>query len=196
MLRTDFERWASLARSETHQWEKRARVIASFIRSTDTVLDLGAGQQTLRRHIPRSSGYIAVDCVNILPGTFVVNFNAEFRLPEQPFTVIVSSGFIEYIEDRPAFLSKLTEACEGKFFICSFHLKPDPSHSVNKPYSLADAEASLSKYVRGLTHVATFGDQPILVGTLSKAPDDPARLDPLNNLLARAKRRRWFRFGR
>ena len=196
MLRTDFERWTSFARSETHQWEKRARVIASFIRPTDTVLDLGAGQQTLRRHIPRSCGYIAVDCVDMLPGTFVVDFNAEFRLPEQPFNVIVSSGFIEYLEDRPAFMSKLTEACDGKFFICSFYLKPDPLHSVNKPHSLADAEASVSKYVRGLTHVATFSNQPIFAGTLSKAPDDPARLDPLNNLLAPARRRRWYHFGR
>ena len=197
MLQTDIERWSNLAVTEPPQWEKRARVIASFVRPTDTVLDLGAGQQILRHHIPKPCGYVPVDCVSKFPDTFVVDFNENFRLPEKSFNVIISAGFLEYMNDQNQFMNNLVNACEGKFFICSFYLQePEPAgtHSANKPRTIFQCDAFLSKYTQGLVHVATITRQPIFVGTLSKNPDQITRLDPLNDLLERPKHRPWYRF--
>ena len=91
MYQTDIDLWQKTAATTQPQWENRARIIAHFIRPTDTILDLGAGDRKLKKYIPKSCGYIPVDCTDELPGTFVVDFNREFRLPDTKFDVVISA---------------------------------------------------------------------------------------------------------
>lgn len=99
--------WAGVANgvqppSEARLWDTRGQIIAQFVRPGDKVLDLGAGKQKLKSYLPATCSYVPVDCVAVHPGTFVVDFNEEFRLPKEPVDVIVSSGFLEYIVNSKA----------------------------------------------------------------------------------------------
>lgn len=117
---TSFGEWSSVANGMQPSWEPRSRIIAKLIRATDAVLDVGAGNQKLARFIPPSCKYIPVDCVADLPGTFVVDFNKEFRLPNSDFNVIVCAGFLEYINDVPAFFRDLARYAPGRQIIFTY----------------------------------------------------------------------------
>jgi hypothetical protein len=54
---------------------------------------MGAGDRKLEKLIPSTAGYIPVDCTNALPGTFVVDFNIEFRLAQENFNVFLPRAF-------------------------------------------------------------------------------------------------------
>src|SRR5262245_24890999 len=80
---TDKRRWADVAKGShstlaARGWEARSLVISQFIRPGESVLDLGAGEQKLRQYLPPSCVYVPVDCVDVHPGTYVVDFNREF----------------------------------------------------------------------------------------------------------------------
>jgi hypothetical protein len=95
-----------------------------LIRATDSVLDIGAGNQKLARFIPSSCKYTPADCVADLPGTFVVDFNKEFRLPNSDFNVIVCAGFLEYVDDMPAFFRELASHAPGRQIIFTYLFGP------------------------------------------------------------------------
>lgn len=200
---TDLGAWCEAARgSPQSTWEARAQVISHFIRSTDSVLDLGAGDQKLRKYLPLSCRYTPVDCVNERSDTFVVDFNADFRLPESDFNVIVAAGFLEYIADLPRFMDRLAAACAGRFFLFTYHYTPrDPAkhaHPFRKLNALADAQecrSFFSKYVDDLHEILSFSDQGLFTGILS--PDSKSRprtVPTLNVALAPRKkpRPRWW----
>lgn len=121
-MQTNTEEWRDVALGSQPAWEWRSEIIAKFIRPTDTVLDIGAGDQKLRRFVPPGCGYVPVDCVDDLPGTFLVDFNKEFRLPEAPFDVIVCAGFLEYLNDIPQFFTSLSKEAPGKYVLFTYLL--------------------------------------------------------------------------
>jgi hypothetical protein len=172
-ITTDFHVWRENALGSQPGWESRAQVISHFIRPTDVVLDLGAGDQKLRKYLPAACRYLPVDCVDERSGTFVVDFNEEFRLPEGDFNVIVSAGFLEYIADLPQFMSRLAAACPGRLFIFTYHYAGRPnqkSHYYRKLNALRDARECLlffGNFIDDLHEVLSFKTQGLFIGAIS-----------------------------
>jgi hypothetical protein len=103
---TDVARWERTAH-EVPAWDARNAIIGSYVLPGSTVLDLGAGAQTLRQHLDHSCGYQAAD---IVPGQGVLHcdLNAgELPEVEERFTYVVLSGVAEYLMDVEAALASI-----------------------------------------------------------------------------------------
>src|SRR5262245_4425629 len=96
---TDKGRWGLHAsRPIMKSYAMRAELASLFVRPDDAVCDLGAGAQPLKAFLPANAIYIPVDCVGIIPGTHVTDFNQpDFTLPARPFNVIAALGLFAYI---------------------------------------------------------------------------------------------------
>lgn len=155
---TSVGEWSAVANGTQPTWEARSRIIAKLIRATDTVLDIGAGNQKLARFIPPSCRYIPVDCVADLPGTFVVDFNKEFRLPNADFNVVVCAGFLEYLDDVPAFFRELASHAPGRQIIFTYMFGDDKKTRkemrVHNDYQSSDD--ILAAVGSSLSHVDVF----------------------------------------
>lgn len=188
-MTTDLELWNETARTAQPKWENRAKLISHFLRPGDTVLDLGAGDRKLRKYIPASCGYIPVDCTDALPGTFVVDFNSEFRLPDEPFGVIVSAGFIEYLRDLEGFLQRLSQECDGKTFYFTYSYRGrDKGKRYRKLNGFASANQCVdmvSRYASDVREIIRFGNQSLFSAQLSVAPRQTVRVSPINDALRR-----------
>ncbi len=118
---TDLEGWRSVASKDVKEcWRDRAQLAAAFLRPGDIVCDLGAGAQPLRSFLPEGALYIAVDCVDTLPGTHLADFNApDFTLPHWISTC--SPRGVELAEGRGSFCRASLPACRGQ--VLHFYLR-------------------------------------------------------------------------
>jgi hypothetical protein len=107
-METDYARWEKTAR-ETPMWDERNKLIASLIPENVSVIDVGAGNMTLRSLIPASCRYQSVDCVKVADDTLLVDFNKGI-LPEieGSFDLAICSGVMEYVESPKDFLRIVT----------------------------------------------------------------------------------------
>jgi hypothetical protein len=104
--RTHYSRWKKNA-SETPVWDKRNLILAKHIPPSVRVLDLGAGAQTLRKHLPNCD-YVPCDLVQSTPDCIVCDFNAGlYPKVDRPFDVVICSGVIEYLREPLAFLKRI-----------------------------------------------------------------------------------------
>ena len=88
-------------------WDERNAIIGSYVLPESTVLDLGAGAQTLRQHLHPSCKYQAAD---VVPGPGVLHCDLNTgELPdvEERFTYVVLSGVAEYLTDVEAALASI-----------------------------------------------------------------------------------------
>lgn len=105
---TDRDRWERTAQ-EAPRWDARNRIIAAVVPPGSSVVDLGAGAQTLREMLPDGCRYVPVDLVPG-PGVIVCDFNAgEFPELATPADIAVGSGVLEYLSDPEWFLRRLPE---------------------------------------------------------------------------------------
>lgn len=120
-LRTDTGRWKRNAR-EIPAWDDRNRLFASLIPPSSSVLDLGAGAQTLR-------GYL-VDCeyqpCDVVEGEGVLfcDYNRDlYPAVTKPYDFVVCSGVLEYIREPRVFLGRVFSL--GKQGLLSYaYLRP------------------------------------------------------------------------
>lgn len=104
--RSDTARWQQNVH-EVPVWDERNRILAGLIPRGSSVLDLGAGAQTLRTHL--------IDC-EYQPCDFVPNegvLRCDFNRGIYPATTkvydyFVCSGVLEYIRDLNTFLQKVS----------------------------------------------------------------------------------------
>jgi hypothetical protein len=171
-MKTNIDEWRGVALSSQPSWEARSLIIAKLLRSSDTVLDLGAGDRKLQRFIPPGCGYIPADCVDDLHGTFVVDFNKEFRLPDEEFSVAVCAGLLEYINDLTGFFDMFSSQKPGCHVIFSYLLDPkkltrDTMTAHNNFTKIDDLVAAVGRSFSFIDIVATHRQSVIMQGTLN-----------------------------
>lgn len=108
--RTDYSRWAD-TRNIFPSWESRTQRAAELIPRSSRVIEFGAGNRTLERHLDRSCTYTPSDIVERGPGTIVCDLNST-PLPDlgaDGYDVAVLMGVLEYMRDMPSVLDWLTE---------------------------------------------------------------------------------------
>lgn len=187
MTQTDISLWHETAITAQPKWEARAQLISHLIRPHDNILDLGAGDQKLKKYIPSSCGYVPVDCVDSLPGTYVVDFNKEFRLPTAPFNLIVSAGFIEYIDDVESFMQNMQSSCDGMTFIFTIsytnHERRKSTGRYKKLTNFCTSDKVLDffeQYTINLRHILRLKNQSLFVSQLSTMPEKHIRFINFN----------------
>jgi hypothetical protein len=113
--KTDLGRWRDSGRFDS-DWEERAKLIARLVPKNSKVIDFGAGQRTLERHLDPSCSYIPSDLAGRGSDTIVFDLN-ERPLPDLSYLaldVATLAGVVEYINDVPAFaewLARQTSTC-------------------------------------------------------------------------------------
>jgi hypothetical protein len=156
-------------------WQDRAALACMFLRAGDIVCDLGAGSQPLKNYLPEGVGYLAVDCVDVIPGTHLADFNSpDFTLPAKDFNVLIALGVVNWLKDAEKFLDRLAQVADGKFFIFTYDLwQPDGQQRTGKGHegleSLDACMEVFSRYMQNLTPAFVFRRRVIFTGTLSRA---------------------------
>lgn len=104
LLRTDVGRWREVV-AETPGWDDRNKLIAGLIPPGSSVLDLGAGAQSLKGYLAPGDDYQPCDLVKAAEGVLPCDFNAGWY-PDihQQYDFVVCSGLLEYVRDIRTFL--------------------------------------------------------------------------------------------
>lgn len=108
--RTDYRRWSD-PRSLYASWEPRTKMAAALVPNNSRVIEFGAGNRNLERHLDPTCSYTPSDMVERGPGTIVCDLN-ERPLPDLGsgnYDVAVILGVLEYVRDMPSVLDWLTK---------------------------------------------------------------------------------------
>src|SRR5579884_4182545 len=105
--KTDKKRWLRVSKEIPH-WDERNAIIGTLVPEDVSVVDLGAGAQTLRRHLKRSCTYQPCDIIQSSKDVIYCDFNRK-RYPVLPrkYDYVVCSGVFEYIRDPSHFISQI-----------------------------------------------------------------------------------------
>jgi hypothetical protein len=117
---THVRRWQKVARDPEPVWDERNRIIADFIAAGSTVLDVGCGAQSLKKHLKAGCEYQPCDLIKSTPDVIVCDFNAGI-FPEitTTFDYVVCSGVFEYMREPRKFLELVPTF--GKVTLMSYH---------------------------------------------------------------------------
>ncbi len=116
LKRNDISRWKNVE-NETYKWDERNIMIASFIPEGLSVLDIGAGAQTLKRHL-KGNKYVPCDIVQH-PDTLYCDLNNNiFPKIIEKFDYVICSGVIEYLINSYEVVQKLPDF--GRNIIISY----------------------------------------------------------------------------
>jgi hypothetical protein len=113
--KTDLGRWRDPNTFDS-DWEERTKLIAQLVPKNSRVIDFGAGQRNLEKHLDKNSSYIPADLLSRGSDTIVFDLN-QYPLPDLShlaLDVATLAGVLEYVNDVPAFvgwLAEQTSAC-------------------------------------------------------------------------------------
>jgi hypothetical protein len=120
--KTDYDRWSD-PRNIYSSWESRTEMAARLVPPHSRVIEFGAANRVLERHLDPSSIYTASDLVDRGPGTVVLDLN-ERPLPDfgqDAYDVAVLMGVLEYVRDVPSmldWLAKHFDVCVLSYACC------------------------------------------------------------------------------
>lgn len=104
---TDLKRWRDNI-SSPPPWDDRNAIIARHIDAGGSVLDLGAGAQTLPKYLKSRNIYTPCDLIKASPDCIVCNFNQnQYPQIERQFDFVICSGLLEYIKEPLTFLKRI-----------------------------------------------------------------------------------------
>jgi hypothetical protein len=97
--------WERVAGGGRPGWDERNKVIAGFIPASSSILDIGAGPQTLKHHLPPGCTYQPCDIIKSSSDVILCDLNRGLY-PEVPrsFDYVVCSGVFEYVRNSKEFL--------------------------------------------------------------------------------------------
>jgi hypothetical protein len=90
-------------RQTPDRWVERNAAIAAHIRAGDSVVDFGAGAQSLRGMLPEGCSYLAIDIDSRTPETLFADANADIYPEIGMHDLLVLGGVLEHLE-RPGSL--------------------------------------------------------------------------------------------
>lgn len=103
-------------------FENRVAVMAGMIGSEiKSILDLGAGNMSLKKYISKNINYYPVDYCRRDDDTILCNFNRK-EFPEQKADAVFISGLLEYISDYSWFVKEICN-CGAKEIILSYNVR-------------------------------------------------------------------------
>jgi Methyltransferase domain len=108
--KTDYGRWSD-SRNIFASWESRTQRAAALVPPDSRVIEFGAGNRVLERHLHRSCTYTPSDIVDRGPATIVCDLNLR-PLPNlgvDAYDVAVFMGVLEYVRDMPSVLDWLAD---------------------------------------------------------------------------------------
>jgi hypothetical protein len=127
LLKTDKRRWKKVSQRVPH-WDERNIVIANLIPDGVSVLDLGSGAQTLRRHLKPGCQYQPCDVIQSSPDVIHCDFNSGiYPVLKTRYDYVICSGVFEYMRDPARFVSEVPKY--GKKTIFTFN-PSNPKQSV------------------------------------------------------------------
>lgn len=101
----DLERWGN-PKSYLPFWIGRAAIIGDYLKGCDSVLDLGAGTQTLRKFI--SGKYLPVDCVKLSNDVTVIDLDSQWSADDLPESDgIAMAGLLEHLAAPQSVIQRL-----------------------------------------------------------------------------------------
>ena len=133
----DLEHWERVAQG-TPSWHARSQVIAKHILA-GSVLDVGAGSQTLKQYLPPVCEYQPCD---IVPGTGVLycDFNTgDWSAIDQVYDYVVCAGVLEYMEDLLSFLRTVCEFFTHGIIMSYEPFRPGLEHPTKWAYRFTQA---------------------------------------------------------
>jgi hypothetical protein len=120
IVRTNVRRWREVAKNPRPHWDGRNEIIARLIPAGSSVIDLGCGPQTLRRHLDPSCKYQPCDVIQSTPDVIFCDFNSGiYPKVTQSYDYVICSGVFEYIRNPAEFLKK--NSMLGKVMILSYN---------------------------------------------------------------------------
>lgn len=118
-VQTHKSRWRKVSTNPEPHWDWRNRIISDLVPAGSSVLDVGCGAQTLRRHLNPTCKYQPCDLIKSTPDVIVCDFNAGlYPQVNQVFDYVICSGVLEYIRKPEEFLK--TIAPLGRTLILSY----------------------------------------------------------------------------
>jgi hypothetical protein len=107
LLKTDRGRWERVSR-EVPPWDDRNSAIGGFIPDGVSVLDVGCGAQTMRRHLKPGCKYQPCDVIQSSPDVIHCDFNSGvYPVLPTKYDYVICSGVFEYMRDPDRFLSEV-----------------------------------------------------------------------------------------
>ncbi len=94
-------------------WQERIQMMSKFIKSDDSIVDLGCGKMWLKKFISPNNKYFPVDYIKRDEETIVCDFN-QSQFPNIQSSIYFISGCLEYIDNYDWFISEIskhTDAC-------------------------------------------------------------------------------------
>lgn len=120
VVKTNVRRWREVARNPRPNWDGRNEIIAKLIPAGSSVIDLGCGSQTLRRHLDPSCKYQPCDVIQSTPDVIYCDFNSGiYPNVNVSYDYVICSGVFEYIRNPEEFLKK--NSLLGKVMILSYN---------------------------------------------------------------------------
>jgi hypothetical protein len=120
VVRTNVDRWREVSKNPRPHWDDRNENIAQLIPPGSSVIDLGCGPQTLRRHLYPNCKYQPCDVIKSTPDVIFCDFNAGiYPDVKETYDYVVCSGVFEYIRKPEEFLRKNSQL--ARTMILSFN---------------------------------------------------------------------------
>jgi hypothetical protein len=105
---THKRRWKKVSQNPEPHWDWRNKIISGLVPGGSSVLDLGCGAQTLRRHLDPTCRYQPSDVIVSTPDVIFCDFNAGvYPAVTETYDYVICSGLFEYIRKPEEFLDKV-----------------------------------------------------------------------------------------
>ena len=120
----DLARWG---RKDSYlpSWEARAKIAGRYLKDCASVLDIGAGAQSLRKYV---KGYVPADCVQFTPDTILLDLDSDFSVDSLPSCDgLALLGVLEHVANPAQVINTLSPI--GKVWVVSYM---DANHHKHK----------------------------------------------------------------
>ena len=101
----DLTRWGN-PQSYLPRWVERASIVGAYLSECHSVLDIGAGTQSLKGYV--KGEYIPVDCVALSSETIILDLDSDWQASMLPYADgVAMAGVLEHVKDPLAVIRKM-----------------------------------------------------------------------------------------